>query len=619
MLLQKRRSVCDRVSAKCDSICSVGRSYRHAHSLLCPSVWVILFFYYMFDEIMMIMRNPNRLINNFKEQTKDTVWKFLDAMAVNYAVYSTRLKGLSLFLSVYDVYVYCNATNVVIVCLDCCEQNNERMYAESDALSSMLFDNGLTPQVSVVWKLKETVRLAQSHLRDVFPGVNVHGVLLTEAEILNADELCSLWDANGITVIDGLKRLKYKNIRTNEDDELACKDYLQLIADATYCQDDLDWPKAQHTVAKTSDKLTSTDAADDEFEKMLTEFINKEFEEAMDNSSSAEQEQSGQDDNEEEEDNVEDCEDSTEDEVQFPTGEIEQNNNISVKVEILRPIPHPREELDRLVGCANIKQRMDELVALTSYNKMMRHLFPDCKQHAVSLHSVFLGRPGTGKTTVCKIYGSLLRQAGALSKGHVVVCDRGTFIGTLWGDEERSVRQVLEMAQGGVLMIDEAYLLNGKNDNDPGKMVMHLLMSILADESQRDIAVVLCGYKEPMMKLLDTNPGLQSRFANKFEFSDFTVDELLEITRRKVEEYHYWFAEEAWEKYKALMSQAYQQRNPDTWGNARFVANQLERIYIQHAARCVRLQLTNKRDLLMLAPEDIVPIEFPRQKAKIGF
>ena len=136
----------------------------------------------------------------------------------------------------------------------------------------------------------------------------------------------------------------------------------------------------------------------------------------------------------------------------------EQNPNINVRVEILRPIANPREELDKMVGCDNIKQRMEELVSLSSYNQMKQELFPDSKPHEVSLHSVFLGRPGTGKTTVCKIFGSLLRQAGVLSKGHVVVCNRGTFIGTLWGDEERSMQQVLEMAQGGVLMFDEAYL-----------------------------------------------------------------------------------------------------------------------------------------------------------------
>ena len=271
------------------------------------------------------------------------------------------------------------------------------------------------------------------------------------------------------------------------------------------------------------------------------------------------------------------------------------------------------------MGCADIKRRLDELLALTRYNQMMRELFPNGKQHQVSLHSLFLGRPGTGKTTVCKIYGSLLHQAGVLSKGHVVVCDRGTFIGTLWGDEERSVKQVVDMAKGGVLMIDEAYLLNGKHENDPGKLVIQLLMNILADEKQRDIAIVLCGYKEPMMRMLDMNPGLLSRFPNKFEFADFTVDELKEITCRRIKDYNYRFTIQAWGKYSKLLADAYQVRDPETWGNARFVANQLERIYLLHASRCVRQQPKDKKEILLLTPEDIAPIETPRQRPRIGF
>lgn len=318
-----------------------------------------------------------------------------------------------------------------------------------------------------------------------------------------------------------------------------------------------------------------------------------------------------EDDDEEEEENLDDLD--------VPYGEIEQNNNVSVKVDILRPIPNPREELDKLVGCGDIKQRMEELVTLTNYNKMMRELFPDSMQHNVSLHSVFLGRPGTGKTTVCKIFGSLLREAGALSKGHVVMCNRSTFIGTLWGDEERSVNQVLQIAKGGVLMIDEAYLLNTKHENDPGKLVIQMMMNVLADEKQRDIAVVLCGYKEPMQELLDMNPGLQSRFPNKFEFTDFTIDELLEITFRRVKEYEYSFTPQAWEKYSQVLTQAYEYRNPQTWGNARFVGNLLERIYIQHAMRCMREKPADKWQMRQLTPEDICLIEVPKQKARIGF
>lgn len=387
---------------------------------------------------------------------------------------------------------------------------------------------------------------------------------------------------------------------------------------------------------------SSLAANDDEFERMLEEFINSEFEMAEqalpdedgktggepphgeDAAADEDDEDAAADedavaDASDEDDDDEDFFDDDDDDIVLPSGLLEQNGNVTVKVEILRPIKNPRSELDRLVGCRSIKQRMDELLALTRYNAMLRNTFPDNKQHEVSLHSVFLGRPGTGKTTVCKIFGSLLHEAGVLSKGHVVVCNRGTFLGTLWGDEERSVRQVVEMAQGGVLMIDEAYLLNGKNQNDPGRVVLPMLMDILANEAQRDIAVVLCGYKEPMLRLLELNPGLHSRFPNRFEFCDFTVDELLQITRQRIGEYKYHFTRQAWEKYKEVLQAAYDVRDPDSWGNARYVANQLERIYVQHATRIVKHRIVGKRQLLALTPADILPIETPRQRPRIGF
>ncbi len=573
---------------------------------------------------MLIMRNVNRLIDDFKNQTKTTVWKLLDAMAANYAVYSTHLNGYSPFLTDYNVYLYCNDTNMVIVCLDCCGHDEEHVYEESETLSSLILSDGYEPRTSTVWKLAEAVRLAKIHLQLSKPDMKVYGVLLTEAEILNSYGLDDMWDAHNVMVIDDLTRLKYRKIRVNEDDDLPCMTYARTVIDAS-----LDTPTVEGTITNTSEPTTNVPKNevdmddDDDFARLLDKFLNEGME-IVDEKAPFDD---TYDDQQEDEDDI-DIDDFPEDsvhtddetsDISFPDGEIEQNQNISVKVEVLRPIANPREELNKLVGCSDIKRRMDELVALTSYNKMMHELFPNGKQHEVSLHSVFLGRPGTGKTTVCKIFGSLLRQAGALSKGHVVVCDRGTFIGTLWGDEERSMKQVLEMAKGGVLMIDEAYLLNGKHENDPGKLVIQLMMNILADETQRDIAIVLCGYKEPMMKMLDTNPGLQSRFPNKFEFTDFTVDELLEITRRRIKDYDYQFAAQAWEKYHDMLTQAYKVRDPETWGNARFISNQLERIYIQHAARCVKQCPKDKRELLMLTPEDIVPIEIPRPKTKIGF
>ncbi|MBR6319781.1 MAG: AAA family ATPase [Prevotella sp.] len=537
------------------------------------------------------MQNTNRLIDDFKKLTKTTIWKHLNAMAVNYAVYSTHLKGFPPYLTDFGTYLYCTDTNMVIVSLDCCGHDDSLTYKESQSLSALILANGCKPRISTVFKLAKTVQLAKERLQGT--DIKVYGILLTEAQIVNADELKELWEQHNLMVIDGFRGLKYRSAGVNDDDELPCKEYVKKVVD---CTDET--PTTGKTMAKTA--APATEASEDEqgitgseeFGQMLDRLL-KEGAETKDEDDTAN--------------------------ITFPDGEIQQNQDLSVKVEILAPLANPREELNRLVGCADIKRRLDELLALTRYNQMMRELFPNGKQHQVSLHSLFLGRPGTGKTTVCKIYGSLLHQAGVLSKGHVVVCDRGTFIGTLWGDEERSVKQVVDMAKGGVLMIDEAYLLNGKHENDPGKLVIQLLMNILADEKQRDIAIVLCGYKEPMMRMLDMNPGLLSRFPNKFEFADFTVDELKEITCRRIKDYNYRFTIQAWGKYSKLLADAYQVRDPETWGNARFVANQLERIYLLHASRCVRQQPKDKKEILLLTPEDIAPIETPRQRPRIGF
>ena len=553
------------------------------------------------------MRNRNRLIRDFRKQTKTTIWKHMEAMTVNYAVYSNRLKGFAPFMNDDDVYFYCDSTNMVVVCIDCYDNYDDRTCMESVDMEPIVYHPGCEPHEGRVWKLKETMQIVKERLQKQHIVLKVYGVMLTEAKITNAEELELVWEFNDMKVIDGFVSLRHRKAGVNDDEDLHGKIYFDAVVSYNPKEEEEEYPTKEET------------PNNEEFERLLNEFINDESKDSSEKD--LEEDQDSNSEYSSEESNPETAEDETpsEEDTSFPNGEIEQNQNLSVKVEILRPIANPREELDKLVGCSEIKQRMDELVKLTSYNKMMRELCPTSKQHKVSLHSLFLGRPGTGKTTICKIYGSLLRQAGALSKGHVVVCDRGTFIGTLWGDEERSTRQVIEMAKGGVLMIDEAYLLNSSNPNDPGKMVIQLLMNVLADESQRDIAVVLCGYKEPMQKLIDLNPGLQSRFPNKYEFPDFTIDELLEITKLSIKEYNYTFTTEAWEKYVSILSSAYQTRDPQTWGNARFIGNQLERIYIQHAGRCVKQLLSGKSELLSLTPEDIVPIEVPRPKTKIGF
>lgn len=290
-----------------------------------------------------------------------------------------------------------------------------------------------------------------------------------------------------------------------------------------------------------------------------------------------------------------------------------------IKFQVLPPLQSPKEELSKLVGCFDIKQRIEQLTMLSRYNNMIKKMNPEGKGHELSLHSIFYGKPGTGKTTICKIMGGLLRKTGALSIGHVVVCSRKDFIGTRWGDEEIRVRQAVKEAQGGVLMIDEAYQLVSENPCDPGRLVMPLLMDVLSDEKQRDIAIVLCGYKDEMKKLIDLNPGLNSRFPNVFEFKDFTVEELLEITQRRVREYGYEFTRVAWRKYQSIIENAYKVRDANTWGNARFIANLLENIYLQHAMRCVKKKGIDRHHLLQITPADVQPIEIARPKPHFGF
>ena len=551
--------------------------------------------------------NLNRLINDFRKQTYLTIWKHMNAMAVNYAVYSNRIKGFAPYLYNCDIYIYADSRNMVVVCVDCSNHKQKQCYNETQNIDMMIYEPGCEPRESTVWKLKQTMEIMKSRLKKSQACLKVYGILLTEDAINNAYELEDDWEKNNIKVISNCSHLNLRRAGVNSDDNLAGKVYFDIVTD-------------ESIDAKPEPKDETEDEEFNEFEQMLFGFVNDQFDEDTDVPLGLTARDYATMDTEESPTEEPEPQEPEEPEAKTTKSEtIDQNLGLSVDIEILDPIENPREELDKMIGCDDIKRRMDELVALTTYNKTMQELFPNSKQHEVSLHSVFLGRPGTGKTTVCKIFGSLLHQAGALSKGHVVLCDRGTFIGTLWGDEERSIRQVLEKAKGGVLMIDEAYLLNGKNENDPGKLVLQLLMNILADESQRDIAVVLCGYKDQMEKLLEMNPGLQSRFPNKFEFVDFSVDELLEITQTRIRDFEYSFTDQAWEKYRGMLNQAYQVRDPQTWGNARFVANQLERIYMQHATRCVMQKPEDKQEWRQLTADDIVPIEVAKKKQKIGF
>lgn len=595
------------------------------------------------ENIFDITTTDFSLYNAFCKQTRRTFGTFLHTLAQQEDIYSTHLTDFGPYKDTpVDYYVFSTGKEIVLLFVEKYTLKQEKIDKAKGTFCSSCVDD-LVPII-------DATRFVKRRVDVVAPGTKVQSIMLSDRECF-ADLMECMEDIEfPFHIIDNLRTLSKRSIEVNEqhgekgkslmDAVIHCDCILPEEDENTVMKsfdddDDEEDDKDDEEEEEEEKEEEAQDDKEDNFDNELDEFI-KRMDECSPYCGPTSSEENN-DDNDEKEENEDDDydfdqalqdflersaeEDRKERQSPFSTShsDIEMNENTHVNVEILRLNQEPQLALLKLVGCDEIKRRMDELLSLGIYNNLMRKHFPDSKQHDISLHSIFYGRPGTGKTTVCKIYGALLHQAGVLSSGHVVVCDRGTFIGPLWGDEERALRKVLEIAKGGVLMIDEAYLLNGKNERDPGKLVIQLLMNILADESQRDIAVVLCGYKEPMKQLLAVNPGLDSRFPNKFEFPDFSVEDLLRITLRRIDEYNYEFTDQAWEKYCDILKKAYQQRDPDTWGNARFVANQLDRIYIQHAARCVHHIPKDISEMRTITADDIMPIEVPKPKMKIGF
>ena len=280
-------------------------------------------------------------------------------------------------------------------------------------------------------------------------------------------------------------------------------------------------------------------------------------------------------------------------------------HNQNLHAEIFNPISDPELRLNDMIGLHDIKKKLNEFSYITKYNELLKSKFPNAPLHKLNLHGVFMGNPGTGKTSMGRIWSAMLHKAGLLSRGHLVLANRSSFVGSKWGEEEARVKQLLQKAEGGTLLIDEAYSLVSAHESDPGRLVLPLLLSILGDESNRNISIILAGYPKEMKRLISTNPGIVSRFSNCFEFKDFTCDELLLITKNKVKQYGYSFTQKAWAKYKSIVENHYNNRDTKNFGNGRFVANLLELIYIKHAIRVVENDITDK-GMLRLTEHDIV-------------
>jgi probable Rubsico expression protein CbbX len=258
---------------------------------------------------------------------------------------------------------------------------------------------------------------------------------------------------------------------------------------------------------------------------------------------------------------------------------------------------------EELVGLAPVKSRIREIAALLLIDKLRRNL--GITSANPGLHMSFTGSPGTGKTTVGLKMADILYQLGYIKKGHLLTVTRDDLVGQYIGHTAPKTKEVLKKAMGGVLFIDEAYYLyKPDNERDYGAEAIEILLQVM--ENQRDeLVVILAGYKEPMDKFYESNPGLSSRIANHIDFPDYSVNELLQIAKIMLDDQQYQLTTPA---ELALGQYIQKRKEKPLFANARSVKNALDRARMRQANRIFdsRGQVLTKKELVNLEAEDIL-------------
>lgn len=285
----------------------------------------------------------------------------------------------------------------------------------------------------------------------------------------------------------------------------------------------------------------------------------------------------------------------------------------------------PTLSLDHLTGVRAVKEKLAVYERVVRFNKMRTD--KGLPVATSPLHSMFLGSPGTGKTTVAKLIGKMLCQAGVLSEGHVVVRERASLLGQNYHSESEKTLEAIEKAQGGILFIDEAYQLYQANDpRDPGKFVIETLLTALSDDTNRDWMLILAGYPDEMKRMFDMNPGFKSRIpdANIYTFDDFTEAELMEIAENYLSQNNYTLTSGAQKALITRLKADYAQRDKN-FGNARHVMNMIQtEILPSMAVRVISEGLTDDISLTEIREVDIpatAPVAKPTttSRPRVGF
>ena len=257
-------------------------------------------------------------------------------------------------------------------------------------------------------------------------------------------------------------------------------------------------------------------------------------------------------------------------------------------------------ELDSYIGLGAVKEEVHNLINMVQVYKLRRE--HDLPTTDMSLHMVFTGNPGTGKTMMARMMARIYRSLGILSKGQLVEVDRSGLVAGYVGQTALKTQKVIEKAMGGVLFVDEAYALNGKSENDFGQEAIDTLLKAMEDHRD-DLVVIVAGYTDLMDKFIHSNPGLESRFNRFLLFEDYSLDELMAIFKMRCGK-GYTLSPEAEPLVRDYIAE--ESADGDGFGNARGVRNIFEHILVAQNNRLAKMECVTREDLMTLLPEDVM-------------